>query len=64
MTESAGGYQGRLPRSDEDDPEGADFAVEHADVSHAWEMEGGPEGLADEDVPHGLAGHDATEAER
>jgi hypothetical protein len=63
VTEVTGGYPQRLPRSDEDDPDGGDFAVEHADVSHAQELRGGPEGVPDEDVPSGLAGQDPTGAE-
>ena len=63
MTATTGGYPERLPRSDEDDPEGADFAGEHADVSHARELAGGPEHAEDEAVPTGLAGQDPTEAE-
>ena len=63
MTSTTGGYPERLPRSDEDDPEGADFAGEHADVSLAHELGGGPERADDEAVPHGLAGADPTEAE-
>jgi hypothetical protein len=63
MSETTGGYPQRLPRSDEDDPEGADFAGEHDDLSHAAELHGGPERIPDEDVPSGLAGQDPTQAE-
>jgi hypothetical protein len=63
MMQSAGGYEERLPRSDEDDPDGADFATEHSDLTHAWELEDGPEGVPDEAVPHGLAGQDPTDTE-
>ena len=63
MTASAGGYPQRPLRSDEDDPEGADFAGEHTDLTHAWELGGGPENADDEAVPTGLAGADPTEAE-
>ena len=57
MTDTAGGY----PRSDEDEPYGSDFAEEHADVSHAEELEGGPEGVPDPEMPSGLAGEDPTD---
>jgi len=55
---------GRHRRPDEDDPYGGDFAAEHADVSHAGELEGGPEHVPDPDVPTGLAGQDPTAAQR
>lgn len=59
MTGTAGGYR----RSDEDEPYGSDFAVEHDDMSHAQELEGGPEGVPDPEMPSGLAGADPTEAD-
>jgi hypothetical protein len=45
-----------LPRSDETGD--ADFAEEHADLSLADELLGGPEHALDQDSPAGLAGPD------
>ena len=52
------GANGRLPRSDEDEADGRDFAEEHADLTHADQLRGGPERAVDESVPSGLAGQD------
>jgi hypothetical protein len=58
-TGQPGGDGGRrLPRSDEDDPDGSDFAGEHSDLTFSDQLRGGPERAVDEAVPSGLAGQD------
>jgi hypothetical protein len=57
-TEPTGPEGRRLPRSDEDELDGQDFAEEHSDLTHADQLRGGPERAPDEAVPSGLAGQD------